>query len=90
MQVVVIDIDQLKTIINDAVSAAMKQNITSEPPVEIMRKVEVAKELKVSVKTIGEWMKEGKLPYHRIKSRVFFRRSEVIEAMQIPRKYKRA
>lgn len=89
MKLVVIELEELKSLINDAVAAAVKQHRTPEEPDAIMRKAEVAQELKVSLKTIGQWMKEGKLPYHRIKSRVFFRRSEVLEAMKLPLKYRR-
>lgn len=84
MKLVVIEIEGLKSLINEAVAVALKQLNPPEPPDAIMRKVEVAKELKVSLKTIGAWMKEGKLPYHRIKTRVFFKRSEVLEAMEVP------
>ena len=52
MNLVVVDIDQLKTIINDAVTAAMKQHHAPEQQDEILRKVEVAKELKVSLKKL--------------------------------------
>ena len=89
MNLVVVDIDQLKTIINDAVTAAMKQHHAPEQQDEILRKVEVAKELKVSLKTIGKWMKQGKLPFHRINTRLFFKRSDIMNAMKLPQKYQR-
>jgi hypothetical protein len=34
-------------------------------------------------------MKTGKLPYHRINSRIFFKKSEVMEALQSKKEFKR-
>jgi len=42
----------------------------------------------VSLVTIADWMKTGKLPYHRINSRIFFKKSEVLEALQSKSKIK--
>ncbi len=84
MNLVVIDIDQLKGIINEAVLEAVRQINKPADPDQLMRRVDVAKELQVSLKTIAAWMKSGRLPYHRINSRIFFKRSEILEAMQRP------
>ena len=48
----------------------------SENP-DILRKPEVAKRLKVSVRTVDNWMAAGILPYYKVRRTVFFHWSEV-------------
>jgi helix-turn-helix protein len=56
----------------------------------LLRRKDVSKLFTVSLVTINKWMRSGKLPYHRINSRIYFKKNEVIEAMQSPQKHKRS
>ena len=88
--IVTLKVDELKNIINESVSNAISQI----PPVKnedepLLKRKDVAKLFSVSLVTITDWMKHGRLPFHRINSRVFFKRSEVLEALNKKIKYKR-
>jgi excisionase family DNA binding protein len=53
-----------------------------------VKKTDIAKHLKVSLRTINNWMKKGLIPYVRLGGgRVFFKLSEVDEV--ISRRFKR-
>jgi hypothetical protein len=54
----------------------------------LLRRKDVSKLFTVSLVTINKWMRSGKLPYHRINSRIYFKKNEVLEAMQSPHKHK--
>lgn len=93
MKLILIEPEELKTLITEAVTVAVNESLQNLKSIseteEILRRKDVAKELKVSLVTVSQWMKDGKLPYHRIASRIFFKRSEILEAMQLPLKYRR-
>jgi hypothetical protein len=56
----------------------------------LLRRSDVSKLFTVSLVTINKWMRSGKLPYHRINSRIYFKKNEVLEAMQSAQKHKRS
>jgi excisionase family DNA binding protein len=51
---------------------------------------EVCDFLHVTKATLGVWRKEGRIPYHRIGRRVYFKLQEIHAAMQTPRPRKGA
>ena len=55
----------------------------SQPPTQekLLSKQELAAELGVSLVTLTDWMKKG-LPFLRLHKRVYFKKSEVLNAMQ--------
>lgn len=57
--------------------------VDSQPPdsEKLLSKQELAAELGVSLVTLTDWMKKG-LPYLRLHKRVYFKKSEVLGAMQ--------
>lgn len=57
-------------------------NVKSELPDVLLKIEDVCNLLKVSKVTIHKWKKEGKIPYHRISSRIFFKRSEVLSSLK--------
>jgi len=88
--IVTLKVDELRGIINESVSNAISK-LPQQPNEDdtLLRRKDVAKLFSVSLVTISAWMKSGKFPYHRINSRIFFKRKEVMEAMQSTQKYKR-
>ena len=42
---------------------------------------EIVKFLRVSRMTVHKWKEQGKIPFRRISSRIFFKRSEVLESL---------
>jgi excisionase family DNA binding protein len=67
----------------------MKDNAPSDPggePAtvdaqthEVMTKAELADYLRISRRTVDDWMREGKLPYWKIGRAVRFKRKDVVE-----------
>jgi excisionase family DNA binding protein len=82
--------EELETLIINSVSNALNQRKqTKEVEEKLLKRKDVAKYFSISLVTVNEWMKAGKLPFHKINSRVFFKKSEVETAMQTPVKTKR-
>lgn len=78
--------EALSQCIRDAVRAELQQHFKtggSQPPgsEKLLSKQELAAELGVSLVTLTDWMKKG-LPYLRLHKRVYFKKSEVLNAMQ--------
>jgi len=76
---------QLRQIVVAAMKEVMEDQLTPtspEPKEEpLLTREEMAKQLHISLVTIGDWMKKG-LPYLRLNKRIYFRRSEVIAHMK--------
>lgn len=88
-QIVIIKISELKNLINESVSNAFSQIPQQKEEEILLKQKDVAKLFSVSLVTINAWMKTGKLPYHRINSRIFFKKSEVLEALQGKKQFKK-
>jgi hypothetical protein len=76
----------LSQCIREAVRAELQQHFKtggSQPQdsEKLLSKQELAAELGVSLVTLTDWMKKG-LPYLRLHKRVYFKKSEVLNAMQ--------
>ncbi|MGJ8685678.1 MAG: helix-turn-helix domain-containing protein [Nonlabens sp.] len=69
--------NELKTILKE------KRNLSSDPKKEesLLTKKEMADELDISLVTLTDWMKKG-LPYHRLHSRIYFRKEDVFNSMK--------
>lgn len=87
---VTLQVDEFKNLINESIENAITKANTPKEEEIILRRKEVAKLFSVSLVTISDWMKTGKLPYHRINSRIFFKKSEVMKSMEIKEKYKKS
>jgi hypothetical protein len=82
----IIDQEALSLCIRQAVRAELQEHFKtggSQLPnsEKLLTKQELAAELGVSLVTLTDWMKKG-LPYLRLHKRVYFRKSEVLNAMQ--------
>jgi hypothetical protein len=82
----IINQEALSQCIRDAVRAELQQHFKtggSPPPdsEKLLSKQELAAELGVSLVTLTNWMKKG-LPYLRLHKRVYFKKGEVLNAMQ--------
>ena len=75
--------------ITDAILKGVKQQLEElkkqyqpKEPEEYLSRSEVAKLLKVDISTIHNWGKAGKLKRHGLGNRVYYKRSEVEQAIQ--------
>ncbi len=78
-----IDIGELtRSVAAEVVRTLKEQELVSSTDEQLVKMKDLAKELKVSVQTIITWKNAGKIPFYRLANKVFFKRSEVIEAMK--------
>lgn len=88
--VVSMSTDELKALIEEGVSNALSKSFQPKKEDEtLLNRKDISKFFSVSLVTVSQWMKSGKLPYHRINSRIYFKKTEVLHAMEISPKYKK-
>jgi len=77
-------INSLRELIEETIQSALASYEKSRPQQqqnELLTQREVAKLLDVSVTTIIKWKSLNLLPYHKVNSRVYYRKNDVLEAM---------
>lgn len=77
--------EEFKSLILEAITEynGSPDNSKTEAQQEPFLKIEeVCDLLKVSKVTIHKWKREGRIPYHRISNRIYFLRSEILEALK--------
>ena len=82
----IINEQALSQCIRDAVRAELREHFrigSNQLPKgeQLLSKQELADELGISLVTLTDWMKKG-LPFLRLRKRVFFERSKVLEIMR--------
>lgn len=50
-------------------------------PTKLMTKKEMANELDISLVSLTEWMKQGRIPYKRMGKRIYFNKEDVMASM---------
>lgn len=82
---VLISTEQLKTEINEAVKAALKNLIPSKenntPDVVLLSRKETAKLLGISLPTLNEWSKTGQVTPYRIGASIRYKKAEVEQSL---------
>ncbi len=87
--IVTLKVDELKSIITESISSVLSK-VPPKPEEEtLLKRIDVARLFGVSLVTLNQWMRDGRILYHRINSRVFFKRAEVMEALNAVKKYSR-
>jgi excisionase family DNA binding protein len=56
-------------------------NTVSTSSEKLLTKREMADELDISLVSLTEWMKQGKIPYMRMGKRIYFKKNEVVNSM---------
>jgi excisionase family DNA binding protein len=80
-----IDIEGLRALIKECVRAEINpllrkgQESVQEDLISI---IEVAAIFKVSKVTIHKWKREGRIPFHKVKRKLYFKRSEVLKNIE--------
>ena len=76
-----IPLDELKKELISVIREELDISPKTNPPQEaFIKSDEVCRILKVSKVTLTDWRKRGLIKYHKIGSRVFFKRSEILDA----------
>lgn len=72
----------IKASVIDALTVRPQENSKEEIPEDLLSIEDIQKVFKVSKVTIHKWKKKGLLPFYKMNRKVYFKKSEVIEAMQ--------
>ncbi len=85
-----VPLEELKDIISNCVRDELNRSSekSSAPDNELLKIEDAVKIFKVSKVTLFKWRKQGILPFHRISSRIYFKRHEVLDALKKSGKYK--
>lgn len=76
--------DEIKELIRVTVDEATRNiGLKDQDDSERLLKIEEVSEIfGVSINTVHDWKKKGKIPFYRIGSRIFFKRSEIIRSLK--------
>jgi excisionase family DNA binding protein len=81
-----IPLEQLKTLITDAVSTELSKHLNevtqNKPATELLSRKEAAKLLGISFPTLNEFTKSGKITGYRIGTRVRYKRLELEQSLK--------
>ena len=84
-------IEDLTSLIEDSITNTItklmpEQKENSAEESALMTTKEVAEYLRVSAVTIWHWKKQGRISYHKIGRRVYFKKEEIINMMAYNRR----
>jgi excisionase family DNA binding protein len=78
-----LEVNELQELIENSVKKVLEQNASKkEPETEFITRFEVAKMLQISLVTLTEWIKQGKVPALRIGTRVRFKKADVLNSLK--------
>lgn len=85
-----IPLEELKEIISACVRIEVQKSsgLITQPDNELIKVDEAVKLFHVSKTTLSKWRDNGVLPYYRISTRIYFKRSELLDALKASPKYK--
>ena len=83
LQIQNLEVTELQELIETSVKNALEQTASKqEPETVLLTRNEVAKLLGISLVTLTEWIKQGKIPALRIGTRVRFKKDEVLNSLK--------
>lgn len=74
--------EDLRTLILECLEQTLKNPVETKLDETLIKRNDVAKLFGISLVTLNSWMRDGRIIYHRINSRVFFKYHEVMAALQ--------
>jgi excisionase family DNA binding protein len=87
------DQSELISLIREAFREELKESLNQqEREIDynvLLSRKEVAELLNVSLVTVSKYQRAGKLQYYRIARHVYFKKGEIMKALDIPIKYRR-
>jgi len=92
MAKVLLELDDLKTVIEDTVKLTivkLKKDNPEKPEPIFVSRVEAAQLLDVCLSTLDKWSRQGKLEKHFLGKVVRYNRTEVLNALKTLSKYQR-
>ena len=73
--------DELKELIKSSVQELITENKTSKQNKDILSFKEVISLLGISASTLNAWKREGKIPYHKLNGRIYFKYNEITQSL---------
>jgi excisionase family DNA binding protein len=87
------DREDLIAIIKEAFREELKEILKQQEKADdydvLLSRKEVAKLLKISLVTVNKYKRAGKLPYSRLGRNIYFKKGDIMKALEIPIKYQR-
>ena len=68
--------------VRDALMVKPQERENEQVPEDLLTIEDIQKVFKVSKVTVHKWKKKGLLPFYKMNRKVYFKKSEVIDAMQ--------
>jgi len=88
--IVTLYVDELKRIIEECVTTALAKIPTPKKEDDtLLTRKDVAKLFSISLVTVNEWKRVGRIPYYRMNRRIYFKKEELLKAIEINPKYKK-
>ena len=81
--IVTLNVEELRRIIDESLAEAFKKLPVKPNEDTLMQRSEVAKLFNVSLVTLNQWRREGRIIRYKIKSRVYFKKSEIMNAIHV-------
>jgi excisionase family DNA binding protein len=72
----------IRGVIKEALTFQQEATTVAPQKDKLLNIDEVCSLLKISKPTLHNWKRDGRLPFHRIGSKVYFKEKEVLEAMK--------
>ncbi|MDF2453991.1 MAG: Helix-turn-helix domain [Bacteroidota bacterium] len=85
-----IHLDELKTIISNCLRDELNKGkeIETSSSDQLIKVDDAVKLFKVSKVTLYKWRVKGILPFHRISSRIYFKKDEIMSALKASKRIK--
>ena len=77
--------EELRELIQSSMAEFLRENNSQSKSSEIdplIKINEVCGILRISKVTVHKWKKSGRLPFHRISNRIFFKKSEILDSLK--------
>ena len=86
------DRDEIISMIREAFGVELNEILTKQEKEsdydQLLSRKEVAEMLKVSLVTVSKYQKDGRLTYYRIGRHVYFKKGDIMQALEDHMKYK--
>lgn len=78
-----ITVEELRNLISDVVKAELSKGVLqTNDSFEYLSREEVSKLLNISLVTLNNWTKVGKIKAHRMGARIFYTKADIANAMR--------
>jgi len=73
--------DELREIIKSSVQEIINKNKSNLQNKDLLTFKEVISLLGISASTLNSWKREGKIPYHKLNGRIYFKYDEITQSL---------